>query len=165
LPARRRFSPAAACRPAAALYRFAVRRPCRAHHRAAIDSRQHRGGADEALKHLDLAFEQTGNDVRATAKYDKSRGFFAGAWPPVKVDFIVAVPADFASELRISGGAIEVGNLQGKVDARTSGGSIKLVRLGGAVDARTSGGGITLTEARGPVKLETSGGNITVRAS
>jgi hypothetical protein len=118
--------------------------------------------ADEMLKHLDLAFEQTGNDVRATARYDKARGFFAGVWPPVKVDFIVTVPADFATELRTSGGAIEVGNLQGRVDARTSGGSIKLATLGGAVDARTSGGSITLTEARGPVKLETSGGNITV---
>lgn len=118
--------------------------------------------ADDLLKPLDLVIEQTGNDVRASAKYDKSRGFFAGVWPPVKVDFIVSVPADFASELRTSGGAIEVGDMTGKVDARTSGGSIKLATIGAAVDARTSGGSITLTEAHGPVKLETSGGNITV---
>jgi hypothetical protein len=119
--------------------------------------------ADELLKHLDLQFDQTGNDVRATAKYDRpSFGFHMGTWPPVQVDFIATVPAAFVSDVHTSGGSITLGDLTGAVNARTSGGPIALGKLGGTVDAHTSGGSITLDEARGEVKLDTSGGPITV---
>jgi hypothetical protein len=117
--------------------------------------------ADELLKKLDLTIEQTGNDINATAKYEKSAfGFHFGSWPPVSVEFIVTVPANFMADLRTSGGGITVGDLGGKVVARTSGGSIKLGKIGAGVDARTSGGSIDLDTARGPVKLSTSGGHI-----
>lgn len=120
--------------------------------------------ADDLLKKLDLVIEQSGNDVRASAKYERrGPGFHFGSWPPVQVDFIVSVPAGFATELNTSGGGITVGDLTGRVNARTSGGGIKLGRIGAAVDARTSGGNITLESARGAVELKTSGGNITVR--
>ncbi|HUR58004.1 MAG TPA: DUF4097 family beta strand repeat-containing protein [Opitutaceae bacterium] len=119
--------------------------------------------ADEALKRLELVMEQQGADVVLRAKYpQKPFGFGWGSWPPVNVDFIVAVPADFAADLRTSGGPITVADLGGELHARTSGGGIKLGRIGGKVDARTSGGSITLDGAGGPVELETSGGNITV---
>ena len=119
--------------------------------------------ADEILKKLDLDFVQTGNDVTATSKYERQpMGFHFGTWPPVQVDFIVTVPASYATELRTSGGGITVGDLNGKVDARTSGGSIKLGKIGAGIDAHTSGGNVSLDGARGEVKLGTSGGNITV---
>jgi hypothetical protein len=119
--------------------------------------------ADDLLKKLELALEQSGNDVRATAKYEKrTSGFHFGSWPPVQVDFIITVPAGFATDLHTSGDGITVGDLGGKVNARTSGGGIKLGRIGAAVDARTSGGGISLEAGGGPVELKTSGGNITV---
>ncbi len=119
--------------------------------------------ADEILKKLDLEFVQTGNDVTATAKYDrKPVGFNWGSWPPVQVDFIVSVPAGYATVLRTSGGGITLGDLNGRVDARTSGGSIKLGKIGADIDAHTSGGHVTLDNAKGEVKLGTSGGNITV---
>lgn len=117
--------------------------------------------ADDLLKKLELTFEQSGNDVRAISKYEKQpSGFRFGSWPPVQVDFVVSVPAAYASELYTSGGSITVGDLNGNADLRTSGGAIKLGKMGSEVDARTSGGSITLDEARGPVKLHTSGGNI-----
>ena len=119
--------------------------------------------ADDALKRLELVMEQSGSDVVVRAKYEqKPFGFNWGSWPPVNVDFIVTVPADFAADLRTSGGPITVGDLGGEVHARTSGGGIKLGHIGGKVDARTSGGSITLDGSGGPVELETSGGNITV---
>lgn len=119
--------------------------------------------ADELLKRLDLTIEQNGNDVTATAKYERpAMGFHFGSWPPVTVDFIVSVPASFASDLRTSGGGITVGDLGGKVNARTSGGEIRLGKIGAAVEARTSGGGVTLEGAQGSVNLRTSGGNIAV---
>jgi hypothetical protein len=119
--------------------------------------------ADELLKKLDLTLEQSGNDIRAIAKYEqKPSGFRFSSWPPVQVEFEVVVPASFATQLNTSGGGITVGDLNGKADLRTSGGPIKLGKMGGPVDARTSGGSISLEEARGPVGLKTSGGNINV---
>ncbi|HVS54185.1 MAG TPA: DUF4097 family beta strand repeat-containing protein [Opitutaceae bacterium] len=119
--------------------------------------------ADDLLKKLELTLEQSGSDVRAKAKYESQPfGFHFGSWPPVQVDFVVAVPASFATELHTSGGSITVGDLAGKVFARTSGGSIKLGKIGAPIDAHTSGGNITLDRAAGDVELETSGGNISV---
>ncbi|HVU32243.1 MAG TPA: DUF4097 family beta strand repeat-containing protein [Opitutaceae bacterium] len=119
--------------------------------------------ADELLKDLDLAFDQSGNDVRAIAKYGGHRpSFHFGSWPPVNVDFTVTVPAAYALDLHTSGGGITVGDIAGPVFARTSGGGIHLGKLGGKVDAHTSGGGIHLDEARGEAKLDTSGGSIDV---
>jgi hypothetical protein len=119
--------------------------------------------ADDVLNNLDLVIEQAGSDITATARYDsRPLGWHFGEWPPVQVDFTVTVPAGFATDLKTSGGRIEVGDLAGKVDARTSGGSIKLGKMGAEVDARTSGGSITLDEAGGSVTLRTSGGTITV---
>ena len=119
--------------------------------------------ADELLKKLDLSFEQSGNDVHVVSKYERQpSGFHFGSWPPVQVDVIVTLPADYATELRTSGGAIVVGDLNGKADLRTSGGRIKLGRMGGAVDAHTAGGDISLDGARGSAELHTSGGNIAV---
>jgi hypothetical protein len=119
--------------------------------------------ADEILKKLALTIEQTGNDVTASAKYERRPvGFTRGSWPPVQVDFIVSVPASFATNLKTSGGNIAVDNLDGKVNARTSGGNINLGTIGAPIDASTSGGNVTLTEGKRDVKLHTSGGNIVV---
>jgi TatD DNase family protein len=119
--------------------------------------------ADDILKKLELTFEQTGNDVSAISKYERQpAGFHFGSWPPVQVDFIVTVPAAYATELRTSGGGITVGDLKGKVNARTSGGGITLGKIGADIDAHTSGGHVSLESAKGDVKLGTSGGNITV---
>lgn len=119
--------------------------------------------ADEILEKLTLSMEQTGNDVALVAKYEKRpTGFRFSNWPPVRVDFIVTVPASFAAELKTSGGNLVVGDLAGKVNARTSGGDIKLGTIGSVVDASTSGGNVVLAEGKANVKLRTSGGNISV---
>lgn len=133
-----------------------------------ITARQRIRAADDAeagelLKKLELTFEQTGNDVRAVARYEnRPTGFRFGSWPPVSVDFIVTVPAAFAAELRTSGGSITVGDLDGRLKAETSGGPITLGRIGGETRARTSGGNIKADEIRARATLETSGGDITV---
>jgi hypothetical protein len=121
--------------------------------------------ADELLKKLELTIEQSGNDISARAKYERQLGgFHWGSWPPVQVDFIVTVPAEFATDLHTSGGSIVIGDLAGKAYARTSGGDIKLGRMGGEVNVKTSGGNIALGSAAADVSLETSGGDITAGA-
>ncbi len=118
--------------------------------------------ADDLLKALTLTIEQSGNDVRASAKYDSMNptSWHWGSWPPVQVDFIVTVPASFAAQLKTSGGNIKVADLHGAVTAHTSGGSLILGKIGGVVEGSTSGGNISLAEGGGKISLHTSGGNI-----
>jgi Putative adhesin len=119
--------------------------------------------ADEILEKLTLTIEQTGNDITASSKYEqRPAGFRWKSWPPVQVDFIVTMPASFASEVKTSGGNVVLGDFAGKVHARTSGGDVTLGKIGADVDASTSGGNVRLTEGMGTVKLHTSGGNIVV---
>jgi Putative adhesin len=119
--------------------------------------------ADELLEKLTLTIEQTGNDVTASAKYEpRPAGFRLKSWPPVQVDFIVTMPASFASDVKTSGGNVVLGDFAAKVHARTSGGDVTLGKIGAEVDASTSGGNVRLAEGAGAVKLHTSGGNIVV---
>ncbi|HWL15473.1 MAG TPA: DUF4097 family beta strand repeat-containing protein [Opitutus sp.] len=115
--------------------------------------------ADRLLKDLDLTIEQNGNDVRARAKLN---GIKWGR-QPVQVDFVVSVPTRYHADLRTSGGNVDVGDLDGRLQARTSGGNVTLGRITGDVDAGTSGGDVRLAEGKGRVKLGTSGGNIRVQ--
>lgn len=118
------------------------------------------GEADEILSKLDLRIEQDGNDVKASASYEKHSGFHFGAWPPVEVDFIVSVPRATSVQLKTSGGDILVGDLRGRVEGHTSGGDVEIGRIDGDVDVSTSGGGVKLEESRGSARLATSGGNV-----
>ncbi len=119
--------------------------------------------ADQLLAKLDLSLTQSGNEVTATAKYEpRKSGWHSGNRPPVKVDFVIMLPAALNADLRTSGGHIEVGDLTGNITARTSGGHVELGRIVGEVKANTSGGSITLEHATGPADLRTSGGQIKV---
>jgi hypothetical protein len=117
--------------------------------------------ADELLKRLDLTIEQNGNDVTATAKYERpAMGLHFGSWPPVTVDFIVSVPASFASDLRTSGGGVTLEGAQGAVNLRTSGGNIAVGVVAGETELSTSGGGIRVDAVEGSLRASTSGGSI-----
>lgn len=119
--------------------------------------------ADQILQDLSLTFEQSGNDILAEAKYEKSRiGLHFGNWPPVSVSFTVTLPKNFNLNLNTSGGDITAGSVQGNVRARTSGGNLKFDRVDGEIDAHTSGGDIVLKEGTARAKLGTSGGNIEI---
>jgi len=119
--------------------------------------------ADAILAKLTLTLEQSGNDVRAEAKYEKrANGTWFGNWPPVSVSFVVTVPKNFNLNLNTSGGNISVASVAGNVHARTSGGNLKFARIEGDIDGHTSGGNITLLEGTARAQLRTSGGNIEV---
>lgn len=119
--------------------------------------------ADEMAKQLSLVMEAREDGVYATAKYEGSRPpLFWGSWPPVWVDFVVSAPASSSASLRTSGGAIEVGDFGGRLEARTSGGPLQIGRIGGDVVGATSGGGIFVAECGGAARLTTSGGSVKV---
>ncbi len=79
-----------------------------------------------------------------------------------EVEFRIAVPRQFDTNVSTSGGSIFVSQLKGEVIAHTSGGSLRFDRIEGQVNASTSGGGITLAGDTGNAVVHTSGGSIRI---
>ncbi|MBN2000380.1 DUF4097 family beta strand repeat protein [candidate division KSB1 bacterium] len=122
-----------------------------------------RRAAEEILEDLEITFDQHGNDVKVTARYDKPRsGLWDAGRSKLNLKFFVMVPEKYNVNLKTSGGSIKVDDLQGEVEAKTSGGSLKFGHIGGPVNGRTSGGSITIDGCDGQVDVQTSGGSIQI---
>ncbi len=78
----------------------------------------------------------------------------------LSISFRVYVPTAVSSDLRTSGGSIDLSNLSGDQKAVTSGGSIDLKNLKGNAVVRTSGGSIEIENITGTLDAVTSGGSI-----
>lgn len=114
-----------------------------------------RPGGDD-LRGYEITIEKRGNTVVAEAKRERRMG----NWNGPSISFKVYAPVNSTTELRTSGGSIEIENLVGNQNARTSGGSITAEQIGGDIELRTSGGSITVDEIEGYVDANTSGGRI-----
>jgi DUF4097 and DUF4098 domain-containing protein YvlB len=82
--------------------------------------------------------------------------------PSLSAEFSLAVPARTNLDLETKGGAIEVGKLDGSLQAVTAGGDIRTADLAGPVRAETAGGSIRLGSVAAPVEARTAGGSILV---
>lgn len=111
---------------------------------------------DTDLDDWEIKIEKEGNKVYAYAKRE------GRSWgrDNFSVSFKVYTPVKATTELRTSGGSIELANLIGYQSAKTSGGSIRAEKIGGDVELRTSGGSITINDVEGAVDANTSGGRI-----
>lgn len=147
-----------------------------------LDRQVHAFTSEEAKKILDdLAIEtsQDGNTVHYRAQ-------FKTGWEPSdndgyhshgrsicrdhrclsyaddlrQMDFTITVPKQFNLDLTTESGHIEVGDIDGKVQAQTSGGHLTLGKIGGPVYAQTAGGSIDVDSAKGNADLHTAGGSI-----
>jgi DUF4097 and DUF4098 domain-containing protein YvlB len=126
----------------------------------------------ELRSELRISMDQAGNDVHVVARLPHRGDFWHGGWNRYRLRFLVTVPRVYNVDLKTSGGAIDVSDLEGRVKSETSGGPLRFGEIRGPVWGRTSGGGITLTGCVGDADVETSGGGInigevdgTVRAS
>lgn len=109
-------------------------------------------GAD--ADRFELDFRQEGEEIRA-------RGRITGKTSrSLSIDILAQVPRRFDLELETSGGSIEVGDVDGEVDADTAGGSILIGRVRGPVRADTAGGAIEVLASVGDVVADTAGGSI-----
>ncbi|MEO8036769.1 MAG: DUF4097 family beta strand repeat-containing protein, partial [Acidobacteriota bacterium] len=123
-----------------------------------------RARAEQLFARYALSFNQSGNDLTVTGKYDRPFHIFdlfesdAG----LHVRYLVHVPTRYNVSLKTSGGDIDVTPISGAVDARTSGGNVTLASVGGPVNVHTSGGDVKLTSATGKVEIRTSGGSIRI---
>jgi|SRR5690606_21573380 len=104
----------------------------------------------------EISIEQKGNTVEAIAKR-KNQGNWRNA---LNVSFRVKTGKNVASNLKTSGGSINIANLIGNQDFQTSGGSLKVNNIQGNIEGQTSGGSITAENLNGDVHLTTSGGSI-----
>lgn len=102
-----------------------------------------------------LKMEQTGNTVRV--EYRNRRGWSSG-----RTRFEITIPSQFNTDLRTSGGDIEIrGDIDGRIKGSTSGGDVILGNISkGTVDMSTSGGDMRTGDIQGDVTLRTSGGDI-----
>tara|TARA_R110001599_G_scaffold24835_3_gene89330 strand:- start:122484 stop:123434 length:951 start_codon:yes stop_codon:yes gene_type:complete len=114
---------------------------------------------DEDLKGWEIEISERNNTVTAHAKRENSRSWNWNRNTP-SISFVVYAPIRSTSDVRTSGGSIEMMNLEGKQSGRTSGGSIRAEAIIGDLNIRTSGGSITLNEIVGTTEARTSGGRI-----
>lgn len=121
---------------------------------------------DERLKDYDISIDQEGSTIVATAKrrnndrnYDWKRS--------LSISFKFYTPRAIATDLRTSGGSVNLSQLSGKQRFRTSGGSLNLTDVEGDINGQTSGGSIHLDRCRtkNQMDLQTSGGSIEARES
>lgn len=119
---------------------------------------------DERLANYVITVETQGNTLVATAKRKDNRNIMN--WKNgVSVAFRVYVPRQMTTDLRTSGGSINLSHLAGNQKFETSGGSLTMTDLDGSSRGRTSGGSINLNNCRPVVDVETSGGSIEAMAS
>ena len=127
---------------------------------------------------FELDFDQRGEEIRVRGRTPGKHKRYNNR--DLAVEVRAEVPKRFDLKLDTSGGSIEVGDVDGEVDADTAGGSIVIGRVTGPVradtaggsievlasvkdvDADTAGGSIDLGEIQGSIKADTAGGSIRV---
>lgn len=106
---------------------------------------------------------QRGSEVVASVeRKGKETGFFSDK---VTFSYKIYVPACMSTELKTSGGNVEITGLNGDQLIKSNGGNISASRINGKIAAYTAGGNISVNEGRGIIYLKTTGGNITVDES
>lgn len=78
----------------------------------------------------------------------------------LSISFKIYVAKDVSTDLKTSGGSINLANLRGNQKFATSGGSLTIDGLSGNIDGNTSGGSIKVYNSSDNIDLSTSGGSI-----
>ncbi|WP_445664155.1 DUF4097 family beta strand repeat-containing protein [Fodinibius sp. AD559] len=115
---------------------------------------------DISLDQWEIDISQSGNSVKAIAKYKKSNSWSSWNNERPSISFVVFVPKEMSTDLKTSGGHIDSKNLEGDQTITTSGGHLNLANLKGVIQAKTSGGHIDLADIEGDLNVRTSGGHI-----
>ena len=103
-----------------------------------------------------------GHELTATVK--QKHPFINMNWRnQMSISFKIYVPENVSTNLKTSGGGIDLDNLKGNETFSTSGGGLRLNKLTGVIRGRTSGGGIDVSNSGDDLDLNTSGGGITAK--
>ena len=105
----------------------------------------------------DMNISVTGHELSAIVK---NKHNFSNWRRSMSISFKIYVPQQVATDLKTSGGGIQLDNLKGNETFSTSGGGLRIDRLSGVIHGRTSGGGIDVSNSNEDIDLSTSGGGI-----
>ena len=120
---------------------------------------QRDAASERYLERHQVSFNQSGNDVTVTGKYESSFRFFSFG-DSLRVKYNVRVPSHYNVDVTTSGGDLDLADLNGTVTAHTSGGDVKTGRLNGPASLSTSGGDVEIAGVNGKLTVHTSGGTI-----
>ncbi len=105
--------------------------------------------------HLEVGL--SGGVLTALAERKKNTGWKNG----LSISFHVYVDNEVDTDLRTSGGSINLTGLRGHQRFNTSGGGLRITDVRGEIDGKTSGGSIKLKNSHDNIDVTTSGGSIT----
>ena len=105
----------------------------------------------------DMNISVNGHELSATVK---NRHELSNWNNSISISFRIYVPEQVTTDLRTSGGGINLDHLKGNETFKTSGGGLNVDKLSGVIRGHTSGGGINVTDSHDDIDLETSGGGI-----
>ncbi|MGN6179530.1 MAG: hypothetical protein ACTHNW_10140 [Mucilaginibacter sp.] len=126
------------------------------------DNHGHELSHEEAQKRLeknfDLNINVSGYELDATVKnkHDHLNWNNDG----LNISFRIYVPKEVSTDLKTSGGGIDLSDLSGDENFKTSGGGLHVNNLSGKIHGNTSGGGIDVENSSDEIELKTSGGGI-----
>lgn len=116
---------------------------------------------EEIAKRLEedylMNIDVNGHELSATVK---NKHNFSNWRRQMSISFKIYVPQAVSTNLKTSGGGIELNNLKGNEEFSTSGGGLDVEKVTGVIRGRTSGGGINVRDCGDDIDLHTSGGGI-----
>lgn len=126
------------------------------------DNHGHELSHEEAQKRLEKDFDMNisvnGHELDATVKSKHDHWNWSNGG--INISFRIYVPKAVSTDLKTSGGGIDLSDLSGDEDFKTSGGGLRVNNLTGKIHGRTSGGGIDVENSSDEIELKTSGGGI-----
>ncbi len=122
---------------------------------------------EDRLKDYDITIAQEGGTIVATAKRHNNLSNWKNS---LSISFKFYTPHNVTTDLRTSGGSIQLSALNGTQKFRTSGGSLNVSDVQGDITGQTSGGSIHMDRCRNSrtstsIDLQTSGGSIEAKSS
>lgn len=122
---------------------------------------------EERLRDFDITIAQEGSTIVATAKRRNNNMNWKKS---LSISFKFYTPRNVTTDLRTSGGSIQLSALNGSQKFRTSGGSLHVSDVQGDMTGQTSGGSIHMDRCRNnstgtSIDLQTSGGSIEAQSS
>lgn len=126
------------------------------------DNHGHALSHEEAQKRLEKNFDMniyvSGHELDAIVKNKHEHWDWNN--DGINISFRIYVPKEVSTDLKTSGGGIDLSDLSGEEDFKTSGGGLRVNNLTGKIHGGTSGGGIDVENSSDEIELKTSGGGI-----
>lgn len=103
---------------------------------------------------------QRGSEVVASVEQKtKGTGLFSDQ---MTFSFKIYIPESMSSELKTSGGHVELHGAKGSHIIKTSGGNIDVRNVQGKIAAFTAGGNVDIRSSKGTIFAHTDGGNMSI---